>query len=327
MKVLVVGGAGYIGSHVALELIEEEHNVDIYDNKVNKISPILREKCGIIEGDILNYPFLLSVLEEGKYDCVIHLAALKAVGESMEHPEIYSLNNLNGTINLINAMSSSKTHNLIFSSSAAVYGNPQYLPMDEKHPKNPENYYGFTKLKMEEILEWYARLTPLKFIALRYFNAAGYDKQKRITTLEEKPNNLIPVVMEAAFGIREKVSIFGSDYPTADGTAIRDYIHVTDLAKAHIKSLYHLISHKKSLSLNLGTEKGLSVLEIFNKTEDIVGHKIPHTFDPRRPGDPTEIYASSKEAENILEWKAQESDLNNIISTTYAIYQINNNKK
>lgn len=326
MKVLVVGGAGYIGSHVALELLEENHNVDIYDNKINKISAILREKCQIIEGDILNYPFLLSILEEGKYDCVIHLAALKAVGESMENPEIYSLNNLNGTINLINAMNASKTYNLIFSSSAAVYGSPQYLPMDENHPKNPESYYGFTKLKVEEILEWYSRLTPLKFVALRYFNAAGYDKEKRITTLEQKPNNLIPVIMEAAFGIREKISIFGTDYPTPDGTAIRDYIHVSDLAKAHIKSLYYLLGHKESLSLNLGTEKGLSVLEIFNKTQEVVGHKIPHSFDPRRAGDPAEIYASSQKAEKLLEWKATESDLNNIIKSTYEIYEINKKK-
>lgn len=321
MKILVIGGAGYIGSHVSWEFLKKGHKVHIYDKKIEKVQGDLKKNSKLIKGDLLDYSFLKETLSRENYDGVIHLAAYKAVGESMQYPEKYSYNNLSGTITLINALKSTKTQNLVFSSSAAIYGNPQYLPLDENHPKNPENYYGYTKLAIEEILNWHSRLTSLRYVALRYFNAAGYDEEGHIQTLEKNPANLIPAIMEAACGMRKEVLLFGNDYPTRDGTAIRDYIHVTDLAKAHVKSLEYLISEKKNISLNLGTEKGLSVKEIFDKTQKIVGKEIPHKIVERRLGDPTEIYASSQLAFKTLEWKPNHSDLETLIKSTWNVYK------
>lgn len=226
MKALIIGGAGYIGSHVARHFLDNGHKVTVFDNlSTGQMVNIFSDE-DFIRGDILN-PAELDNAMSGGYDLIIHLAAFKAAGESMIKPEKYSVNNITGTINILNSAVKAGIPNLVFSSSAAVYGEPAYLPIDEEHPKNPENYYGYTKLAIEQFLGWYDKLKGLKFAALRYFNAAGYDGKGRIKGLERNPANLLPIIMEAAAGIRDRLSIFGNDYPTPDGTCIRDYIHIS----------------------------------------------------------------------------------------------------
>lgn len=234
MNVLAVGGAGYIGSHVVRALLDRGHKVTVFDNLSSGDRENLFTDAAFIHGDILNYEQIRQALKGG-IDAFIHLAAFKAAGESMIIPEKYSLNNINGTINLLNAAMDIGVKKMVFSSSAAIYGEPKYLPVDESHPVEPQNYYGFTKLEIERFLQWYDRLKGLRYAALRYFNAAGYDVDQRIHGLERKPENLLPVVMETAAGIRSQLSIFGDDYETEDGTCIRDYVHVNDLADAHVK--------------------------------------------------------------------------------------------
>ena len=245
MRVLVIGGAGYIGSHVVKELMSKGHKVTVFDNLSSGLKQNLFKENGFIKGDILKVKDLEKAFAKG-FDAFIHLAAFKAAGESMVAPEKYSVNNINGTINILNAAVKYNCLNMVFSSSAATFGEPQYLPIDENHPKNPENYYGFTKLKIEEFMAWYDRLKGLKFAALRYFNAAGYDPEGVLYGLEKNPANLLPVMMEVACGKREKLCVFGNDYPTRDGTCIRDYIHVTDLASAHVMALEYISSKKEN---------------------------------------------------------------------------------
>ena len=239
MKILVIGGAGYIGSHVVREFLDNGYSVTVYDNLSSGSRENLFDDSPFVEGDILDYPFLLSAMKQG-FGCVVHLAAFKAAGESMALPEKYSTNNITGTINILNAMCESGINKMVFSSSAAVYGEPQYLPIDEKHPVEPLNYYGFTKLEIERLLKWYDQLKGIKYAALRYFNATGYDIDGRIKGLEKNPANLLPVIMEVASGIREILEIYGDDYKTEDGTGIRDYIHVSDLAVAHVGSYEYI---------------------------------------------------------------------------------------
>ena len=229
MKVLVIGGAGYIGSHVVKELMAKGHQITVFDNLSSGLKQNLFKGNGFIKGDILNIKALDKAFAKG-FDAFIHLAAFKAAGESMVCPEKYSVNNISGTINILNSAVSHGCLKMVFSSSAATFGEPQYLPIDENHPQNPENYYGFTKLEIERFMGWYDKIRGLKFAALRYFNAAGYDPEGVLYGLEKNPANLLPVMMEVAAGIREKLKVFGNDYPTRDGTCIRDYIHVTDLA-------------------------------------------------------------------------------------------------
>lgn len=208
---------------------------------------------------------------------------------------------------------------MIFSSTAATFGDPQYLPIDEKHPQIPVNYYGFTKLEIEHFMEWYDRLKGLKFAALRYFNAAGYDPDGDIRGLEQKPENLLPRVMEAALGQRQ-LKIFGTDYDTRDGTCIRDYIHVTDLARAHVMALDYIAKNNKSLKLNLGTEKGTTVKEIIEAARKITGKPIPAEEAPRRAGDPASLYATPKLAKEILGWEPKFSDVDTLVRTTWNAY-------
>jgi UDP-glucose 4-epimerase len=254
-------------------------------------------------------------------DAVIHLAAAKAAGESMVKPEKYSVQNLCGSVNIIDAAVEAGVGKLVFSSSAAVYGEPKYLPMDENHPTSPENYYGFTKLEIERILAWYDRLKGLRYAALRYFNAAGYDPAGRISGLEKNPANLIPVIMEVAVGIRPSMKIFGSDYPTADGTGVRDYVHVSDLARGHVAALDWIARNDKCLVVNLGSGKGLSVLELLEEARRVTGRKIPAEMVGRRPGDPASSYASSVLAKELLGWEARDSGLSTLIASTWAAYK------
>jgi UDP-glucose 4-epimerase len=328
MNILIVGGAGYIGSHVAREFLDQGCQVTVYDNLSSGLRENLFPEETFIHGDILDYPRLSKAatgnLDTAKgrrcFDAIVHLAAFKSAGESMMQPEKYSLNNITGTINILNAAVERGIPNIVFSSSAAVYGEPVYLPIDEKHPTKPENYYGFTKLEIEGFLGWYEKLKGIHFASLRYFNAAGYDVQGRIRGLEQNPANLMPVIMEAAAGLRKEVQVFGDDYDTPDGTGVRDYVHVSDLALGHSAALNYISRKQKSLIVNLGSETGLSVLEIIEAARRISGRPIPAKIVGRRPGDPAKLTASSKYAHEVLDWTAKYSDLDTLIRTTWEAY-------
>lgn len=323
MRILVVGGAGYIGSHVVKALSKAGHTPVVFDDLSTGHASNLAEGIPLVRGSILveaDYPKLESFLP---FDGVVHLAALKAAGESMVVPWRYTHHNLTGTYMLLEHVLKWKIPSLVFSSSAAVYGEPHYLPIDEKHPVSPVNYYGYTKRAIEEVLGWYHRLTGLRYGALRYFNAAGYDAEGFPSGLEQNPQNLIPVVMEVAAKKRESVMIFGSDYATRDGTGVRDYIHVSDLARAHVAALEKLHGGEKTILLNLGSEVGASVLEVIHATEAASGQKVPYKLTSRREGDGAELVASSKLAEKVLGWKATESSLDQIIVSTWKCYKKN----
>ncbi|MEE8437047.1 MAG: UDP-glucose 4-epimerase GalE [Candidatus Neomarinimicrobiota bacterium] len=319
MKILVTGGAGYIGSHVVLDLCEAGHEVLVLDDLSSGRKSSVDPRAEFIEGSTLENKDLIKAFAFNP-EAVIHLAAFKAAGESMTHPQKYSNNNIVGTVNLLNAMLEQKVLKFVFSSTAAVYGYPQYLPMDEDHPTNPANYYGFTKLEIERILKWYDELKGLKFAALRYFNAAGYDPDNRITALEKNPANLLPVVMETASGMRKSMDVFGQDYKTPDGTGVRDYIHVSDLARAHVKALDYLDQKNKSFTVNLATGESYSVLEVIKLAETVTGKKIVYNITGRRAGDPAELYAAGNHAKELLNWKAEYSSLEMILKTTWQVY-------
>lgn len=318
MKVLIIGGAGYIGSHVVKEMMKAGHKVTVFDNLSSGLRENLFPQNEFIYGNILIPADLDAAFEKG-FDAFVHLAAFKAAGESMVAPEKYSVNNITGTLNIMNSAMKYNCKKMIFSSSAAVFGSPEYLPMDEKHPKNPENYYGFTKLKIEEFMKWYDQLKGLRFAALRYFNAAGYDPEGEIHGLEQNTQNLLPRVMEAALGQRQ-LKIFGTDYDTRDGTCIRDYVHVTDLARAHVMALDYITKNDKSVAFNLGTEKGTTVKELIDASRRITGKEIPAEEVERRPGDPATLYTSSALAKELLGWEPLYSDVDTLVSTTWKAY-------
>ena len=319
MKVLVIGGAGYIGSHVVKEMMNAGHTVTVFDNLSSGLRCNLFPQNEFIYGNILIERDLDLAFERG-FDAFVHLAAFKAAGESMVAPEKYSINNITGTLNIMNAAVKHNCKIMIFSSSAATFGEPQYLPMDENHPQKPINYYGFTKLKIEEFMDWYDQLKGLKFAALRYFNAAGYDPEGKIRGLEQKPENLLPRIMEAALGQRE-LKVFGTDYDTRDGTCIRDYVHVTDLARAHVMALEYIAKKNQSLKLNLGTEKGTTVKELIDAARRITGKPIPAQDAPRRPGDPASLYTTSAKAKELLGWEPKYSDVDTLVKTTWEVYK------
>lgn len=322
MNILIIGGAGYIGSHVARELLDQGHRVTVFDNLSSGLRHNLFPEEDFIEGDILHYDELRAAMQRG-FDALVHLAAFKAAGESMVAPEKYSVNNISGTINILNGAAETGIKYLVFSSSAAVYGEPAYLPIDEKHPTNPENYYGFTKLEIERFLQWYDKLKGIRFASLRYFNAAGYDVKGRITGLEKNPANLLPVVMEAACGMRQEVAVFGNDYDTRDGTCIRDYIHVSDLAAGHAAALGYLVKNGKSITVNLGSERGLSVLEMLDYARKITGVNIVSRIGPRRAGDTAKLTSSAQYAKETLGWVARYSDPETLIRTSWDAYKAN----
>ncbi|TGL54477.1 UDP-glucose 4-epimerase GalE [Leptospira kemamanensis] len=320
MRVLVTGGAGYIGSHIVLELMELGHEIIIVDDMQKGNEANLFPGNEFIKGEIQD-PEILKKAFSKKVDAVFHFAAWKAAGESMTDPLKYTMNNLNGTFTLLNAMVNYGCQYFVFSSSAAVYGAPKYLPIDENHPLQPENYYGYTKLCIEENLEWFDKLKNLKSARLRYFNAAGYDPKGRIKGLEKTPANLLPIIMEAASGMRNGFEIYGNDYETEDGTCVRDYIHVSDLAKAHVLALNYIMSNNQSLTVNLGSESGYSVKEMTDLSEKVVGKQIPHKTAPRRPGDPAKLLASSKKARELLNWKPIYSDAETLLSSMWNLYK------
>ncbi len=323
MKIAVIGGAGYIGSHTVRELLDRGHEVKVFDNLSSGLEQNLFKDAGFVKGDILHPEEIEAFLQEFKPEGLVHLAAFKAAGESMINPEKYSVNNITGSLNILNAATAAGVKYFVFSSSAATYGAPQYMPVDEKHPTEPENYYGYTKLAIEGFLKWYDKLRGIKFAALRYFNAAGYDVKGRITGLEKNPANLIPVVMEALTGRRKELLVFGNDYDTPDGTGVRDYIHVNDLAIGHAKAFEYLQQKNESLIVNLGVQRGTSVLDIVKAAEKASGKKVPYRIVERRPGDPASLVADPSKAFELLGWKAQYSDIDTIIETTWKAYLSN----
>lgn len=320
MKTLVIGGAGYIGSHVVKQLMKCGHSVTVFDNLSSGLRQNLFKENGFIYGNILIPEDLDAAFAEG-FDAFIHLAAFKAAGESMIAPEKYSVNNITGTLNILNSAVKHGCKNMVFSSSAAIFGEPKYLPIDEAHPKNPENYYGYTKLSIEEFMEWYSKLRGLHFVALRYFNAAGYDIDGELFGLEQNPANLLPIVMETAIGMRKEMKIFGDDYNTPDGTCIRDYVHVSDLADAHVKALEYISKTGENLKLNLGSETGTSVKEIVEAARRITGKPVPAVITERRAGDPANLVASSSEAHKKIGWAAKYSDTDTLIQSTWDAYR------
>ncbi|MDG5767154.1 UDP-glucose 4-epimerase GalE [Balneolales bacterium ANBcel1] len=330
MNILVIGGAGYIGSHVVYELNDAGHRVTILDNFSTGLRENLDARATLVEGDMRDHALLGRLLsgEPGtesensdRFDSVFHFAALKAAGESMEKPELYTRANLIATMELLNIMLEHDVRNFVFSSSAATYGSPEYLPIDEGHPQKPINYYGYTKLVIEQTLEWYSRLRGLRYAALRYFNAAGYDVKGRIHGKEQNPANLLPIVMEVASGDRTGMQVFGDDYPTRDGTCIRDYIHVNDLATAHVLSMEYLQKHDRDLQLNLATGEGYTVLEVIREAEKVSGKKIPFDIVGRRDGDPAELVATSDHAGAEIDWKAMHSALPQLVESMWNVYK------
>tara|TARA_Y100001970_G_C14147247_1_gene810570 strand:- start:358 stop:1311 length:954 start_codon:yes stop_codon:yes gene_type:complete len=315
MHVLVVGGAGYIGSHVTHELCDQGYNVTVLDNLSTGFIENVDNRADFIKHSFTNKNVIKKVLQD--VECVIHLAALKAAGESMLDPIKYSKSNLINSIELINSCIDNNVKNFIFSSSAAVYGFPQYFPIDEKHPLEPINYYGFTKLMIEKQLLWYNQLKGLNIACLRYFNAAGYDVKGRIKNKESNPQNLLPIVMEVAAGLRKKIDVFGNDYNTSDGTCLRDYIHVNDLAVGHIKAI-EMLSNNGKIITNLATGNSYSVLDVINKSSQITNKEINYSIVDRREGDPDKLFASSN---NILNYSNRYSDLETIISSMWEVYK------
>ena len=320
MKILVTGGAGYIGSHVVYELIDQGHDVTILDDMSLGLEENIDPRSIFVQGSTHSDSDLDSVLSVG-FDGIIHLAAWKAAGESMTDPAKYAHNNLIGTINLLNACDRHGIKRFVFSSTSSVYGNPEYIPIDENHPTEPISYYGETKLQVEKNLKWFSELKGIRFGVLRYFNAAGYDIKGRIKGRERNALNLIPIAMEVAAGIREKMQVFGDNYDTHDGTGVRDYIHVSDLAIAHMKALNYISENDKDLLVNLATGEGHSVLDVINKSKEVSGKDIPFDIVGRRAGDPATVVAVSNRANKVLDWSTKYSDLDTLIRTSWDVYK------
>jgi UDP-glucose 4-epimerase len=313
LAVLVVGGAGYIGSHAAHVLQRKGYDVIIYDN-LSTGHRELAEGFELIVGDIEDATKLGTVLR--RCDAVMHFAAHAYVGESVENPRKYFRNNVTSALALLDSVMESRVRKFIFSSTCAVYGNPVKVPITEDNPRQPVNPYGATKLAFENALEAYSRAYGLKYVVFRYFNAAGADESGSIGESHEPETHLIPLIFQAIQGKRAALEIFGDDYPTRDGTCIRDYIHVTDLAEAHVLGLDYL-SKASSIAMNLGTGNGYSVHEVVSGVEKVTGRKVPTHIGPRRGGDPAELVADPSLAEKLLNWKAKRS-LEQIITTAWA---------
>ncbi len=320
MKILVTGGAGYIGSHIVLELCDSGFEVIVFDDLSLGFRENVDQRAELYIGSTLNREDLDDVLSKN-IDAVIHLAAWKAAGESMDNPFKYTQNNIIGTLNVLNSMTEYGVRKFILSSTAAVYGYPQYLPIDENHPLDPINYYGYTKLVIEQNLKWFSELKGLRYACLRYFNAAGYDLDGRVKNKEKNPQNLLPIIMEVAIGVRKQMEVFGDDYNTPDGTGIRDYIHVNDLALAHISALNYLVEKDENLSVNLANGVGYSVLDVIRMAEKVTQKNISYEIVGRRFGDPAELTAISMQAKKLLKWEAQYSDIETILSTMWKVYK------
>jgi len=315
MKILVTGGAGYIGSHTVQELIREGYEVVVFDNLVCGHKEAI--ECPLIEGDLLNKSDIEKAFEKEKFNGVIHFAAYALAGESIENPYKYFQNNILGGLNLLETMRNFKVKRIVFSSTCAIYGYPQKLPVKEEEEKKPVSVYGESKLMFEKILNWYDKIYGIKNICLRYFNACGASLDGKIGEDHEPETHIIPVAIQVALGQKEKFILFGDDYPTPDGTCIRDYIHVLDLASAHIKALEYLFEKNQSDYFNVGTGKGYSNKEILEMVKKISGVDFKIEIGKRREGDPAAIYADNSKIKKILGWEPKYSDLETIIKTAW----------
>lgn len=312
-SVLVVGGAGYIGSHMVKYLREAGHQVTVLDNLSSGHEDALLG-AELVKGDLADTLFLDQVFSSGSYDVVMHFASFIQVGESVRRPDIYYQNNVCNTLNLLNAMVKHEVRHLVFSSTAAIFGEPEYVPIDEKHACQPLNPYGKSKYMVEQMLADYDRAFGIKSACLRYFNAAGADPSGLLGERHDPETHLIPIALEVALGERSNMSVYGTDYDTPDGTCIRDYIHVNDLCQAHLLAINYLSENKQNISVNLGNGQGFSVMEVINTVKELTGRTLQVHFGPRRDGDPARLIADSQLARNLLGWKPVYPDLRSIIS-------------
>ena len=317
MTVLVLGGAGYIGSHTVYELIDRGEDVVIVDNLETGYVEAIHPKARFYQGDIRNRAFIDSVFETEKIDAVIHFAANSLVGESMTNPLKYYDNNLCGTKVLLESMVAHSIDKIVFSSTAATYGEPERIPILETDRTEPTNAYGETKLSMEKMFKWTSKAHGLRYVSLRYFNACGAREDGKIGEAHNPETHLIPVILQVPNGQREAISIYGDDYDTKDGTCVRDYIHVTDLAEAHILAVKYLISGKDSNIFNLGNGIGFTVKEVIEAARKVTQAEIPVIITPRRAGDPANLIASSEKARTVLGWNPQHEDLEEIIASAW----------
>jgi UDP-glucose 4-epimerase len=316
MTILVAGGAGYIGSHTVKELRREGFEVLVFDNFSSGRQELIGD-APFVEGDLLDRAALRRVFREHGIGAVLHFASLIQVGESYADPRKYYTHNLTTSLNLFDAMLEAGTACLIFSSTAAVYGEPHETPIPETHPTKPANPYGRAKLMVEDILRDYERAHGLRSISLRYFNAAGADADGGAGECHDPETHLVPNILLGVLGKRPRLTVFGGDFPTPDGTAVRDYIHVTDLAAAHVLALKTLLAGGPGDIVNLGTEQGRSVLEVIRTAEKVTGRPVPYDIGPRRQGDVAVLLASKARAEKILGWKPRLSTLETIVETAW----------
>jgi UDP-glucose 4-epimerase len=318
LKVLVTGGAGYIGGTVCRILLQQGHFVTIYDNLCHSRREALAPGATYVEGALADRELLEKTLSEGKFDGILHFAALIEAGESMKCPELYFRNNTAGTLSLLEAMQATGHNKIVFSSTAACYGEPETTPILEDAKLAPTNAYGESKLLSETMMSWMNQSHGLRYAALRYFNVAGaipgYGEN------HEPESHLIPLILDVALGLRPNIKIFGDDYPTVDGTCVRDYVHVADLADAHILALQALTERPKMI-YNLGNGQGFTVLQVIESIRRVTGHPIPVEVHPRRPGDPAVLVASSDKAKQELGWTPKYADLDSIIRTAWKWHQ------
>lgn len=318
MKVLVTGGAGYIGSHAVYELIRAGHEVVVYDNLSTGNKEAIHQGAKFVQGDTLDVNQLIKAMDGQGFDAIMHFAAKLIVPESVEEPSLYYMNNVGGVANVLEAMRKCNVKNIVFSSTAAVYGSAKTDFVSEDYPTNPESPYGASKLAAEDLIRWSKDAYNINYTILRYFNVAGADASGEIGLAGKgrQLTHLIPVVIESAQGIRQSMQVFGDDYNTPDGTCVRDYIHVTDLVLAHIKALEWMTRENKSGLFNLGSNNGFSIMEVIKQVEKTANTKVPFTMGPRRPGDAEMIVASAKKAKEILGWETQK-DLATIIESDW----------
>ena len=317
MRILVLGGAGYIGSHTVYELVDAGYEVIVIDNLLTGFKEAVHPQAKFYEGDIRDKIFLDNILSKEKIDGVIHFAASSQVGESMKNPLKYYNNNLCGTEVLLESMVEHGIDKIVFSSTAATYGEPESIPILETARTLPTNCYGETKLSMEKMFKWISKAHNLRYVSLRYFNACGAHPNGKIGEAHNPETHLIPLVLQVPNGKREYISVFGNDYDTKDGTCVRDYIHVNDLAQAHILAMEYLSKGGESNIFNLGNGVGFTVKEVIETARKVTNHTIPIREEERRAGDPSVLIASSEKARKVLGWKPQYADLETIISTAW----------
>ncbi|SEO17924.1 UDP-glucose 4-epimerase [Amphibacillus marinus] len=322
MNVLVLGGAGYIGSHAVYQLIEQNHHVIVIDNLSTGHHEAIHPEAQFYQGDIREIDFLREVFEHEQIDAVIHFAANSLVGESMENPLKYFDNNVYGTQVLLQAMQEFGIKNIVFSSTAATYGELESVPITEEMPTIPTNTYGETKLTMEKLMRWCEQAYDMRYVSLRYFNVAGAREDAAIGEDHDPETHLIPIVLQVALDQRDFITIYGEDYQTVDGTCIRDYIHVEDLIDAHIRAVEYLQNGGESNIFNLGSSQGFSVKEIVKAARQVTGHPIPEKIGERRAGDPSTLIASSAKAQAVLGWSPSRTDITTILTDAWRWHQL-----